>query len=141
MRTCASHCPQLVKYVIDGGGDIHECNEKGETALFYARAPDAIRYLVHCGANVNHDRSHDGSTALLKLCGQYGKVDRDQWTDLVDLDSVRSLIYCGADITVVDDDGRSLLDITKSTRNFNLSGTHNFIKVNYFVRQVGKIDA
>ena len=96
MRACTSHCPRLVKYVIDGGGDIHECNEKGETALFDARAPeDAIRYLVHCGANVNH-QSKDGSTALLKLC-RYGKQVDSEGADegLIDLETVKIFVYFG----------------------------------------------
>ena len=104
---------EMVKDLINLGADIEAQNDISATPLVlasYHGYKDIVKYLIDSGANVNAVGKSDNWTALMSA------VSGDH------LEIVKLLLKAGADASIVNNDGKTALDIAKedSSASFKL---------------------
>lgn len=109
MLAMVGFAPRVIKTfiaeILATGSALHERDEAGQTALMQAIASSnvaAARLLIDRGADVNA-QDVIGMTALALLAF---KIPSEATTECLVL-----LIDCGADPTIVDEEGRTVLDV------------------------------
>lgn len=99
--------PELVEFLIDNGADVNLPNKDGSTPIFFATNLDIFELLVDAGADVNH-KTPDGGNALI------GAIFMDEiW-------KAEALVKYGADVNVLNPNGRSPLNILNERKNTRL---------------------
>jgi hypothetical protein len=89
--------PELIREMLQRGGEVRDRDTIDCTAVMYATHPEAIRTLVAAGADVNAANEF-GFTALISAAQQG------------ELEAVRTLLALGADPTAKTTDGLTALD-------------------------------
>ena len=96
--------PELVEFLIDNGADVNLPNTDGSTPIFFAPNSEIFELLVNAGADVNH-KTPDGGPALI------GAIFMDEiW-------QAEALVKYGADVNVLNPNGRSPLNILNERKN------------------------
>ena len=127
---------EIVKYLLEKGGNINDKDDKGRTALIYASMSvdlETVKYLIEKGADVNA-KDNNGSTALMDAssggCLEIIKYliekgadvnakDNNGSTALIyasrkgHLETVEYLLEKGADVNIKNNNGETALDFTK----------------------------
>ena len=96
--------PELVEFLIDNGADVNLPNKDGQTPIFFATNFEIFELLVDAGADVNH-QAPDGGTALI------GAIFMDE------IGQAEALVKHGADVNVLNPNGRSPLNILNERKN------------------------
>ena len=104
----AAQSVEIYRYLEQEIGQDAPTNEVGETTLMHAvsfKNIALVEYLLENGSSVNQSDEH-GQTAIFHLVDEEGIVYDDAWRkEIFDL-----LIHAGADLTVKDKDGLSVLE-------------------------------
>jgi len=105
----------FIEFLVSQGADVHAKSDIGDTPLIRAARGnnmEAARFLVSQGADVNAKNSSNGETALRLV--------------LWNKDFVQFLLSEGADVTVVDRDGNTLLHLLadEASRPRDLAGIY-----------------
>ena len=127
---------EIVKYLLEKGGNINDKDDKCRTALIYASMSvdlETVKYLIEKGADVNA-KDNNGSTALMDAssggCLEIIKYliengadindkDNDGSTALIyasrkgHLETVEYLLEKGADVNIKNNNGETALDFAK----------------------------
>jgi ankyrin repeat protein len=91
---------EIMEVLIKAGADAKSTDKRGRTPLMAAvqsHKPEAVRYLIEQGADVNARDSLQG-TALLRAAGSFG-----------DVESVQVLLSAGAEVNIKDKSGMTPL--------------------------------
>ena len=113
-----------IKLLLKLGADLNATNEKGFSALHFARYSEAVDVLVSSGANIN-TRSDDGSTPLIFACYNLSHYGSRQLPVLL-----RSMLHHGADCNMKDNKGRTAIHVLlKNVSRYCREGVNNCIQV------------
>jgi len=100
--------PDIVKYLIENGGDINYKNNLNETFFMHAcKSSMDITYLIEQKAEINH-QSNEGETALM-----WAIMDEN-------IKNVRILLENNADVQLKTKNGENALDIAIKINNANI---------------------
>jgi len=102
-ETKANHVPLLIAR----GADVNLSDNRGQSPLAVAsqnHQVENVRILLEAGANVNHQDSIDGSTALLKVLESGGGL-------LARNEVINLLVEAGADVNATRKDGNTVLSL------------------------------
>ena len=120
----ALHFPAILKVLLEHGADPNVYNSDGCTALLellrYTEAfnTESLTVLLQSGlVDVNLAHAHTGETALMiaALCGR--------------IESVKLLLRYGADVTQVNNDGQTVMDILSSDEDTPEGGHEEVIQL------------
>jgi len=103
-QACALGDRLQVQKLIDGGADLNQRNDDGNSAVWlccYSNSVEILELLAYYGADLNN-QNKDGATALV-YASSAGKTE-----------VVRTLLALGADTALVTEDGFTALDIAAS---------------------------
>lgn len=97
----------LVPLLIARGANVNLSDNRGQSPLAVAsqhHQVENVRILIEAGANVNHQDSIDGSTALLKVLESGGGL-------LARNEVINLLVEAGADVNATRKDGNTVLSL------------------------------
>lgn len=94
----------LAQVLVDSGANVNQATTTGETAMFLAETALSVKFLLQNGANLNHQNSM-GKTPLSFIVSR-GKGE-----------AAIELIKSGADITVKDHSGYTVVDYIQRPTN------------------------
>lgn len=139
MKAAAAGRVNVLKMLIDNGGEVNGTNRRGETALMLAAKGEhieAVKLLLEKGAQIDlkdnsrHSAFHLAGTSskgipVRRLLVQHGALEADRGLmeacKAGDAPKVRTLLARGADLSILDGQGRTALVLATENKRAEVS--------------------